>query len=288
MPKVRIRQGETEPVALPPVMDNSKNLLTDLTNLKLRVRRLSDDYYLDWSDGTFKASPNQLLITLKEIDKTNSPGEYQLDTAPHVDGFNTAAIANPLSEDTYFLTVIQDGSPQNAGNVPFHGEIATGGWIDYIDEPISSQASVDEIRTLLRDFGLDHLVSVNPGIVPAASGTYIRQIIDKLNTLEATNIYTVQQNWAYSPATDVLTGQIWVETNNLIVDTSTNVSVTWYNVDGAALFTVTDTSPDTQGFFKVVKDSPGLETNAAYYAIATVTVTGVGDLKGGKGTFTIG
>lgn len=287
MSKAQIAHGDTEPVGVY-VIDASRNLLTGLTNLKLRVRRLSDDYHLDWSDSTFKAAPNQLLMALSEVDGTYSPGEYQLDSAPHIDGFNTGAIANALSADSYFLTVIQDGTPQNAGNLPFHGEIETGGWVENIDEPISNQATPDEVRSLIREFGLDHLVSVNPGIVPAASGTYIRQIIDKLNTLEGTSSYYVYQNWAYSPSADVLTGQIWVESNNLILSTPTAAAVVWYNVDGSSMFSVADSTPDAQGFFKVQKSAPGLEANSAYYAIATVTVPGAGDLKGGKGTFTIG
>lgn len=287
MSKVQITHGDTEPIGVY-IVDSSRNLLTGLTNIKMRVRRLSDDYHLDWSDSTFKASPSQALVALTEIDGTNSPGEYHLDTAPHVDGFNTGAIANALSADSYFLTVIQDGAPQNAGNTPFHGEIATGGWVENIDEAISDQATPDEIRSLIREFGLDHLVSVNPGIVPAASGTYIRQIIDKLNTLEGSTVYYVYQNWAYAPSTDVLTGQIWVESNNLILDTPTATLVNWYNVDGSSMFTLADSSPDAQGFFKVQKSAPGLEANSAYYAVATVTVPSVGDLKGGKGTFTIG
>lgn len=287
MSKALITHGDTEPIGVY-IIDNSRNLLTSLTNIKMRVRRLSDDYHLDWSDSTFKAAPNQLLMPLTEVDASLSPGEYHLDTAPHVDGFNTGAIANALSADSYFLTVIQDGAPQNAGNIPFHGEIQTGGWVENIDEPISDQATPDEVRALIREYGLDHLVSVNPGVVPAASGTYIRQIIDKLNALGASSFYSVYQNWAYSPSADVLTGQVWVETNNLILDTPTNASVTWYNVDGIALFTITDNAADAQGFFKVQRANPGLTANSAYYAIATVTVPSVGDLKGGKGTFTIG
>ena len=287
MSKAHIAHGATEPIGVI-IIDNSRNLLPGLSNIKMRVRRLSDDYHLDWSDSTFKATPNQLLMPLVEVDAAYSQGEYHLDTAPHVDGFNTSAIANALSADSYFLTVVQDGAPQTAGNLPFHGEIETGGWVEKIDEPISDQATPDEVRSLIREFGLDHLVSVNPGIVPAASGTYIRQIMDKLNTLEGTSAYYVYQNWAYSPSQDVLTGQIWIESNNLILDTPTATSVAWYNVDGSVMFTVDDSSPDAQGFFKVQKSAPGLEANKAYYAIATVTVPSVGDLKGGKGTFTIG
>jgi hypothetical protein len=270
-------------------VDSLRTRLTGLSNLKLKIRRISDGFYFDWSDDNFKASPTQLLETLTAVDATNSPGEYKLDNASHTDGFDTGAIVNPTANDIYRVAVIQDGLPQNAVNFPQIGEIKVGGWLDYIDQLISDNASPAEVLQALRDFGLDHLVSVNPGIVPPAAGTYIRQILDNQDSLLARPVvYSLQQNWSYNKATDTLIGQIWVESANLVVTAPTSCSVTWYDDTETAMFTITDPTPDARGVFLVTKSTPNLQGNKAYYAEASLTVPGFGTVKAIKGSFTVG
>ena len=290
MSVVRIQTGATEPIEVLAV-DSLRAPLIGLVNLEVRIRRYSNGEYFDWSDSTFKASPTNLYTILQPVDSTRSPGSYYLNTAPHLLGFNTSAIVNPNDDDTYRIVVEQLGTPQNATNAPWEGEIKVGDWTDYIDEPISDQASPTEVRAELTNFGLDHLVSVNPGIVPPAAGTYIRQLLDNQDQIISSLAqgYSLQQNWSYNRSLNELKGQVWVEAFDLTTAVSVvSASVTWYDETETALFTVTDAAPDSRGVFLLVKANPGFSTNKPYYAQASVVVAGVGTVKGIKGAYTIG
>lgn len=129
---VRIKTGEKEPIVVL-IVDKNGDPLTGLTNAKIKVRRGSDGFYLDWSDNTFRASPTQLLEALEEISSVYSPGEYQLNTPTHVDGFDTSTFVQLVDEEQYFITAIQDGA-DTASNVPQIGEIKAGGFVDDIVE----------------------------------------------------------------------------------------------------------------------------------------------------------
>lgn len=129
---VRIKTGEKEPIVVL-IVDQDGNPLTGLTDIKIRVRRGSDGFYLDWSDNTFKATPAQLLVALEQISAVLSPGEYQLNTVIHVDGFDTSTFVQLVDEEQYFVTAVQDGA-DTASNVPQIGEIKVGGFVDDIVE----------------------------------------------------------------------------------------------------------------------------------------------------------
>jgi len=135
---VRIQTDDNEPIEVL-VVDPGGIPLTGLTNLKLRVRRRSDDNFFDWLDNTFKpaASVVQIDQMLIEINATFAPGKYKLDSASHIDGFDTSVIANPADDDIYFFTATQDGAPQNVANVPQVGQISVGDYLDFIDARIS-------------------------------------------------------------------------------------------------------------------------------------------------------
>lgn len=62
----------------------------------IRIFRTSDQFFLDWSDNTFKTvgSVVQLTETLSETDPVNAPGHYVLTAAPHVDGLDTSLLTN--------------------------------------------------------------------------------------------------------------------------------------------------------------------------------------------------
>jgi len=128
----RIQTGETEPIVVL-ILDASGDPLTGLTDIKIRVRRASDGFYLDWSDNTFKATPVQLLQQLEEISATYSPGEYHLDTLTHVGGFDTSTVVQTVDEEVYFFTSVQDGGT-DASNPIQVGEIKVGGFVDDIVE----------------------------------------------------------------------------------------------------------------------------------------------------------
>jgi len=286
---VRIQTGAVEPIEVLAV-DVLRRRLTGLTNIKVLIRRLSDGLHLDWLSNLFAPIPVQLFQALTEVSATYSPGAYHLATAPHSSGFDPGSIGNVNPDDTYVVTAVQDGDPQNAVNLPQVGEIKVGDWLDFIDEPISDGATPDEVRDELRNFGLDHLVSVNPGIVPPAAGTYIRQVLDKEDEIlsQLGSVYSLQQNWSYNKALDQLVGQIWVESGNLVVPAPTSCSVTWYDAAEAAIWTIADAVPDPRGVFLLTKDAPGLLANKPYYSKASVAVTGYGVVEAIKGAFTIG
>ena len=128
-----IQSGETEPVEAY-IRDIVGDALTGKTDIKIRVRRHKDGYYYDWSDDTFKVvgSVVQMLETLDELDSTNSPGVYILDTTQHDHGFDTSQITNAGTNDIYDVTVLQDGGSDAAG-LPVGFELKVGFWTDQID-----------------------------------------------------------------------------------------------------------------------------------------------------------
>jgi hypothetical protein len=287
MPVVRIQTGATEPIEVIAV-DALNQRLVGLTDLKVQVRRVSNDWLLDWADSTFRASPVQPLQVLQPIDPTLAPGEYRLNSAPHIRGLNTDELNGTIDDETYRITVIQDAAIQTAANFPQIGEIKVGDWVDYIDQAISENTTEDEVRAIIREFGLDHLVSVNPGVVPPAAGTYIRQLLDRVDAIQLTldSAYSLQQSYSYNQGADALTGQVWLESSNLVVATPTSCTVTWYQADGIPVWTEAGTGPDAQGVFKIQKVGPSLSPAQSYYAIATVIVSG-NTVTGAKGIFTV-
>jgi hypothetical protein len=141
----RIQTGGKEPIEVL-VRDVLGAPLTGLADIKMNLRRLSDNFYLDWADNTFKSSPTQILQALVEIDDTNSPGEYKLNKVGHVNGFDTSSIVSPNADDIYEFTVDQDGGTDAKG-LPLIGEIKVGGFVDQI--PDFSVNERTEIKTVL-------------------------------------------------------------------------------------------------------------------------------------------
>lgn len=132
----RIQTGQSEPIEVLAV-NAAGNPLTGLVNLKVKIRRESDQRYFDWSTNTFVAIPVTLLWTLTEVDPVRAAGCYRLTKPGHVDGFDTLSITNPVADDVYQVVVVQDGPPQNVANTPWVGEIKVGQFVDNIDAPIS-------------------------------------------------------------------------------------------------------------------------------------------------------
>jgi hypothetical protein len=123
---VYVPTGATEPVEVQVAgLDNLP--LLGKTSIKLCVRRISDNTYLDWTDNTFKVGSSvvQMLLALVEVSPTYSPGVYELDTSPHVKGLNTAVLTNASVGDVYDVTVVQDGE-YDAPGLPVGFEIKLG------------------------------------------------------------------------------------------------------------------------------------------------------------------
>lgn len=124
----RIQTGATERIeAL--ILDASLDPLTGKTDILISIRRVSDSFWLDFADNTFKgagwAIRRQQMI---EVDAATAPGEYYHD-------FDTSAIVNLVDNDDYRIRV--DQSPgTDARNLPQVGEIKVGQWVDNIDTSI--------------------------------------------------------------------------------------------------------------------------------------------------------
>lgn len=149
MANVRIKTGDTETLQTVPLIDKyTGELVKFKTNVKAKIRRLDGDVF-DWSDSTFKAvgSVTQLLQVLTAVDNTNFPGEYQT-------SFDTSAIVNPNADDTYEITVIEDGT-SDVINLPQTGEIKVG---DYIDTLLTRTNRYQVFQSYAYDFNADQLI----------------------------------------------------------------------------------------------------------------------------------
>jgi len=124
METIRIQNGQSEQIEL---------LLTDYDNtpisgatINVKIRRISDDYFYDWDDSTFKNSGwTTIAQAMTEVDSTNDIGKYKMT-------FDTSG----FDDDTYEVR-----ADYNSGGVEKHfiGELKVG---DYIDNILSK----DNIR----------------------------------------------------------------------------------------------------------------------------------------------
>lgn len=124
-----IQEQSTEPIMFLAI-DQNRVFLSGKTDIKIRIERLSDRKYFDWSDNTFKdgASVITMLQVLEEVSALYSPGWYKLNTGTHVQGFNLSAITNIVEMDTYIITAIQQPGTDVA-NLPQVGEIKVGKFV---------------------------------------------------------------------------------------------------------------------------------------------------------------
>lgn len=119
----RIQNGQTETIVA--MMVKSRSPLSGLTDVLLTIRRTSDDYFYDFDDNTFKnAGWVEKEYTMGEV---GTSGQYEYD-------FNTTG----FSDDTYICTMTCATSNDSTPQI---GELIVGGYIDYIDYPISSVLS---------------------------------------------------------------------------------------------------------------------------------------------------
>jgi hypothetical protein len=141
MESTRIQTDATERIECL-ILDGALSPLTGLTDILISIRRISDGFWYDFADDTFKNfgwTTRQLAMT--ETDSSNDPGVYHYD-------FDTSAIAYAVADDTYQIRV--DQSPgTSAKNVPQVGELKVGDFIDHIDADISSRAPANEYDAAL-------------------------------------------------------------------------------------------------------------------------------------------
>jgi hypothetical protein len=125
-----IQADDIEPIVVL-ALDDLRDPVTGKTDVKLKIYRKYDDYFLDWDDNQFKpaVSVTTLTLQMEEVNAVYAPGEYRLNYGAHIKGFNPASITNAQSEDVYFFIAIQDGGTDVA-NLPQVGQIRVGGYID--------------------------------------------------------------------------------------------------------------------------------------------------------------
>jgi hypothetical protein len=116
----RVVPGDRIPIEVT-ITDRDGNALTALVNIALQIRRTSDDFFYDWSTDLFAASPVTRQRVLSEVSAANSPGTYKLNTAPHLNGWDTTL--GPVALGYYELRVDQISGGVNAGNVPQVGTV---------------------------------------------------------------------------------------------------------------------------------------------------------------------
>lgn len=98
----------------------------------------------------------------------------------------------------------------------------------------------------------------------------------------------VRSSFAYNVSTATLVGNVWLEQEGQHISSVTSCSLSFYNADGALLFTTTDITPDAQGIFKVSQASPtGFTAGAQVYVLCDL-VAPSGTYRTVKGIQVIG
>lgn len=156
---VWVPTDSTEPIEVQ-LFDYTGVPLLGKTDIKIQVRRIRDDYYLDWSDDTLKVPTSvvQRHLALQEVSALYNPGLYRLNDWPHVNGLNLAAITNHGVDDIYDVTIVQDGGTDAIG-LPIGFELKVGALADKIQGLPSNVAdavwdAMQADHTLAGSFGL--------------------------------------------------------------------------------------------------------------------------------------
>lgn len=93
MSTVEITAGTVEPLEAY-ARAAAGGALTGSANLRVQIRRLSDGYFLDFNDSTFKnAGWTTRQATISEISSTNAPGEYRLTSGVDTTGWSAGSYA---------------------------------------------------------------------------------------------------------------------------------------------------------------------------------------------------
>jgi len=135
----RIIAGSTERIQTPVVKDGSLAALTGLSTVVLAIQRVSDGFWYDFNDDTFKASGwTTRQATMSEVSSSLAPGEYYYD-------WDTSAIVSPTADDTYMIRIDETGG--TAKNTPFVDELKVDQWVkDLFDEHSATQSDVSDVQ----------------------------------------------------------------------------------------------------------------------------------------------
>jgi hypothetical protein len=133
----RFQNGQIVDLATSILVSTAGAILTGLVNVTVRVRRESDDFWLDWNDNTFKAAGWTTLDgAMSEVDATRAAGVYAR-------AFPTTGFA----DDRYYARM----SSPSAFNSPQEASALVGEWIDNIDVAITTRASAAALATVQAD-----------------------------------------------------------------------------------------------------------------------------------------
>lgn len=114
-------------------LDNTGAGVTGDT-LTLTLRRDADGYFFNGT--TFQSTAT--TVSLTETDSANVPGFYHYDWTPRMAGS---------------FTMLVEASDPSVVNGPFSAQVKVGGWIDYIDDEITSRGSDEDMNQVLSRFG---------------------------------------------------------------------------------------------------------------------------------------
>jgi len=139
-----VRPSSTERIhAL--ALDESLDPVTGKTDLLISIWRVSDGFYLDFNDSTFKAAGWTTRQTpMTEFDATNAPGEYYYD------------FSVPAGDEVYIARV--DQSPgTDVANLPQLGELRA---VTYYVVGIEKNTDLDAFEFLMVDPGENYLTGL--------------------------------------------------------------------------------------------------------------------------------
>ena len=102
-------------------LDSSGDPLTGLTDVYVKIMRLSDGYFYDWLDSLFKATVVNANKLLTEISAANHPGMYQVAGGIDTTGFSGA----------YHIIALQ--TPGSTAKIPTPEEMRVGGRADDLE-----------------------------------------------------------------------------------------------------------------------------------------------------------
>ena len=140
METIRIQTGATERITAV-ALSSALAPLTGLTDLLISIQRVSDGFWFDFADLTFKSvgwTTRQAAMT--EISSTLAPGQYRTD-------FVTSTITNAAANDAYLITVTQSPGT-TVKNIPQVGELKVGQWVDNLNATVSSRSTLTQAQVL--------------------------------------------------------------------------------------------------------------------------------------------
>jgi hypothetical protein len=130
------RNYENYPETVTAVME------TGLTDVTVSVRRRSDEFFLDFSDDTFK--PSGWTMQKASMTELETSGQYERQIL-------FGNVLNPSPDDEYVITV---ESPTSLAS-PQVGEVKAGQWVSLIanslDAPVSQAALEETAQEILGD-----------------------------------------------------------------------------------------------------------------------------------------